>query len=104
VYRVNGVEAQGFSMEELIPQASIFAGAGFLGDGLMDLLKVKVKGMLPLHIFGTLTEEVFQDFIHCYLEGFAKIDYPWIEPDTYYLFTIPSAGGSYSRHNISFSV
>ncbi|CAG7560014.1 unnamed protein product [Fusarium equiseti] len=104
VYTAHGAGVQGFFMEELIPQASIFAGAGFLDDGLMELLKAKLKKMLPLYIFETLTEEVFQNFSHNYLEGCAKIDYPWIEPDTRYLFTIPSAGGSYSRHDISFNV
>ncbi|KAJ4015360.1 hypothetical protein NW766_005699 [Fusarium irregulare] len=100
-YRVH--RAQGFSMEEISPQDSIFAGSDFLGDAFMDLLKAKVKGVYPLQIFETLPEEVFEAFFGIYWKGRMELHYPRTAPVRNYPFPPPSIRGDHTRVSLSFS-
>jgi hypothetical protein len=90
-------------MEEILPQDSIFAGADFLGDAFMDLLKAKVKEVYPLHIFETLPEKEFEAFFQSYWDGCKELHCPGTAPVRNYPFPPPSTGGGYMRVILSFS-
>ncbi|KAH7179202.1 uncharacterized protein B0J16DRAFT_402621 [Fusarium flagelliforme] len=100
-YRVHG--ASGFSMEEILPQDSVFAGAEFLGDAFINLLKAKVKEVYPLQVFETFPEEVFEAFFRSYWDGCMELQCPGTAPVINYPFPPPSTSGGYTRVFLSFS-
>lgn len=90
-------------MEEILPQDSVFAGAEFLGDAFINLLKAKVKEVYPLQVFETLPEEVFEAFFRSYWDGCMELQCPGTAPVINYPFPPPSTSGGYTRVFLSFS-